>query len=182
MRPIDKSLRIEGNQIYLRPITLDDTDMVVKWRNSPEVMKNFIFRTPLTRKMHIDWFHNKIEQGLVYQFIICDKSTNQPLGSVYLQNFEEQHYRAEEGIFLGEEAAHGKGIGTEAAKLLIKYAFEVLGLHKLTARVLAYNLASAKMHERAGYIKESYLKDELFLDGRFEDLVFYGIINTATQK
>lgn len=178
MKPVDKDLRIEGNKIYLRPITLEDTDMVVKWRNSLNVMSNFIYRTPLTKEVHTNWFHTKIEQGLVHQFIICDKITNQPLGSVYLQNFEEQHYRAEEGIFLGEEAAYGRGIGTQASQLLTKYAFEVLGLHKLTARVLAYNTASCKMHEKAGYIKESYLKDELFLNGKFEDLIFYGIINT----
>lgn len=97
-----------------------------------------------------------------------------PLGSVYLQNFEEEHKKAEEGIFLGEEQAHGKGIGTEAAKLMLDYAFGELGLHKVAARVLAYNKASMRIHEKAGYVQEAYFKEELFLNGQYEDLVFFG--------
>ena len=50
-------------------------------------------------------------------------------------------------------------------------------MHKVVSRVLAHNQASIRMNEKAGYVKEAYLKDELFLDGQFEDLIFFGAIN-----
>lgn len=179
MEQVQRDLKIEGSQIYLRPITVEDTDDVVRWRNDKKIVENFIYRKNISREEHLDWLHNKVETGQVIQFIICDLRNDKPLGSIYLQNFNEVSRQAEEGIFLGEEEAYGRGIGTEAAKLVLDYAFSTLKLHKLTARVLGYNQGSRKMHEKAGYQQESYLKDELFLDGKYEDLIFYGAINPA---
>ncbi|MBE5876136.1 MAG: UDP-4-amino-4,6-dideoxy-N-acetyl-beta-L-altrosamine N-acetyltransferase [Lachnospiraceae bacterium] len=177
MEPTKKDVRVVGEKIYLRPITMEDTDLVVKWRNDEKVVRNFIYRKPISREEHIGWMEQKVATGRVIQFIVCDKQTDKPLGVVYIQNIEEEHSKAEEGIFLGEEEAFGRGIGTEAAKLMIRYAFETLGLHKLSARVLAYNTASCKMHESAGYRQEAYFRKELFLDGKYEDLIFYGILH-----
>lgn len=182
MEQVQKELRIEGKQIYLRPITIEDTDRVVRWRNDKKIVENFIYRKKISREEHLGWLHNKVETGQVIQFIICDLANDKPLGSIYLQNFNEESRQAEEGIFLGEEEAYGRGIGTEAAKLVLDYAFETLKLHKLTARVLSYNQGSRKMHEKAGYVMESYLQDELFLDGSYVDLIFYGAINPAEDK
>ena len=179
MEQVQKELRIEGKQIYLRPITLEDTDMVVKWRNNPEVVKNFIYRAKITREDHINWYRNKVETGQVIQFIVCDKKTDKPLGSAYLQNFDEVTRQAEEGFFLGDKEAFGRGIGTEGTKLLIEFAFQVLKLHKVTARILSSNYGSRRMVEKNGFVMEHYLRGELFLDGKYEDLTFYGVINPA---
>jgi UDP-4-amino-4,6-dideoxy-N-acetyl-beta-L-altrosamine N-acetyltransferase len=173
---------IEGNNIYLRPITVEDTDMVLSWRNKKEVVENFIYRKPITREEHLNWLATKVDKGLVHQFIVCLNEYNRPVGSVYLQHFDEENKKAESGIFMGDESIKGKGIGTEAIVLLKNYAFETLGLHKLMARVLAYNAASLRLHEKAGYIKEAYLKDELFIEGKFEDLVLFGAISPHSWR
>ena len=116
MEPLRKDLILEGAQIYLRPICAADTDRVVRWRNDKNVVKNFIYRIPLSREAHLDWLKNKVERGYVHQFVICRNEDKMPLGSVYLQNFEEQNKKAEEGIFLGEEQAYGhRGCKTNAA-------------------------------------------------------------------
>lgn len=175
-------LMIKGQQIYLRPITAEDTGMVVRWRNMPVVVENFIYRQPISCKEHENWLTQKVFKGFVHQFIVCRYERNVPLGSVYLQNFVEEHKRAESGIYLGEEEAYGKGIGTEAVKLLAEYAFATLGMHKLTARVLAHNMASRRLHEKAGYVQEACLRDELFLDGQYEDLILFGAINPGRYK
>lgn len=166
-----------GQRIYLRPITVEDTDLVLKWRNSKAVVENYIYRKPISREEHLSWLNDKVGTGLVHQFIICRLEDDKPLGSIYLQNFEETNRKAEEGIFLGEREAYGKGIGTEAAKLLLEYCFKELHLHKVSARALAYNQASLRMHEKAGYRQEAYFRDELWIDGKFEDLVFLGAFN-----
>jgi UDP-4-amino-4,6-dideoxy-N-acetyl-beta-L-altrosamine N-acetyltransferase len=177
MTPVNEDFRIRGQHIYLRPITAEDTDMVVAWRNHDEVVKNFIYRKPISREEHLNWLETKVNTGLVHQFVVCMNEDDMPIGSVYLQHFDEENSKAESGIFLGDECEKGKGIGTESLRLLMKYAFEVLGLHKLMARALSYNMASLKLHEKAGYLKEAYLKDELFIEGKYEDLVLFGAIN-----
>lgn len=177
MKPLDIDLRVKGEQVYLRPITVEDTDVVVRWRNEKIVVENFIYRKPISKEEHLNWLKNKVDTGLVHQFIICRNEDDLPLGSIYLQNFEEDNKKTEWGIFLGEKEAFGHGVGTEAAKLLLKHAFENLDYHKVVSRVLAYNKASVRMNEKAGYVQEAYLKDELFLDGKYEDLIFFGAIN-----
>jgi RimJ/RimL family protein N-acetyltransferase len=177
MECVKSDLIIKGEQIYLRPITVEDTDMAVKWRNEKVVVDNFIYRKPVTREDHLNWLENKVFKGLVHQFIICMNTDDFPVGSIYLQNFEEDNNKAEWGIYIGEEKAYGKGVGTEAARLLLEYAFNDLGIHKVISRVLAKNKASIRMNEKAGYVKEAYLKDELYIDGKYEDLILFGAIN-----
>lgn len=176
MEPVKPKMLIWGEQIYLRPIGAEDTKRIVEWRNQQDVVKNFIYRDVLSVHEHEQWLKNKVFTGLVHQFIVCMREQDTPVGCVYLQKFEKQHRRAESGIFLGETAIRGKGIGTQAVRLLAEYGFYQLGLHKITARVLASNKASARLHEKAGYRQEAYLKDELFLDGKYEDLLIFGAI------
>jgi UDP-4-amino-4,6-dideoxy-N-acetyl-beta-L-altrosamine N-acetyltransferase len=164
-------------KVYLRAITSEDTDMVVEWRNSKEVVENFIYRQPISLEEHKKWLETEVNTGLVHQFIICMSDSGKPVGSVYLQHFDEENHKAESGIFIGDADSKGKGIGTEAITLLKKYAFETLKLHKISARVLAYNTASVKMHEKAGYKIEAHLKDELLINGKYEDLILFGAIN-----
>ncbi|MDE7274360.1 MAG: GNAT family N-acetyltransferase [Lachnospiraceae bacterium] len=182
MEPMNKDIVIRGQQIYLRPITVEDTEMVVRWRNLPVVVKNFIYRKPVSCEDHENWLKNKVFKGLVHQFIVCRNEDDMPLGSIYLQNFEEENKKAEWGIYLGEEQAYGKGIGTEAAKLVLDYAFTTLGMHKVVSRVLERNKASIRMNEKAGYVREAYLKEELFLDGQYEDLILFGAINPGDKR
>ena len=51
---------INGESIYLRPITREDTALVVAWRNNPAVMQNFIFRQPFTAELHENWLRTKV--------------------------------------------------------------------------------------------------------------------------
>lgn len=178
---VDQSLRIEGERIYLRPITEEDTDMVLEWRNSKPVVENFIYRKPITREDHLHWLKTRVNTGEVIQFIICDKKTGRGVGSSYMQHIDMQNETAEFGIFMGNTEGLGKGVGTEANALTVSYAFQELGLHKLYSRVLSYNIASRKMLERVGYSEEGYFKDELVIEGKRTDVVFYGIINSADK-
>ena len=59
MEPMRKDLLIRGEQIYLRPITADDTELAVRWRNKPTVVENFIYRKPLSRADHEKWLAEK---------------------------------------------------------------------------------------------------------------------------
>lgn len=177
MKPMRKELLIEGDKIYLRPITIEDTELIVKWRNSKNVVKNFIYRKPISKQEHIDWFKTKVETGKVHQFIICGKEDDTPLGSVYLQNFDDENKKAEYGIFIGEQGVYGCGIGTAALGLLLKYGFEELHLHKIFGRILSYNKASIVIAQKLGCVQEAYLKEEIFINGKYEDLIFMAKIN-----
>ena len=89
----------------------------------------------------------------------------------FLRDIDDEHHKAEYGIFIGEDDARGKGVGTAAAELILKYGFEELKLHKIFLRVLADNGRAVHSYEKAGFKKEAYLKDDVFIDGKYRDII-----------
>lgn len=174
-------LRDEKAGIYLRPMTYDDTDNIIKWRNSEGVRKNFIYQALFTRQSHENWIKTKVETGEVVQFIICDLADDTPYGSVYIRDIDMTHKKGEYGIFIGEESARGRGLGSATAKLMLKYCFEELGLHRVYLRALAGNDRAIKSYENAGFKREGYLRDDVCIDGKFVDIVWMAAVNDADQ-
>ena len=134
---------LDGAAVTLRPITDADTDLIVKWRNTPSVVQNFIFRQTFTPEMHRSWLATKVATGQVVQY-----------------------------IFIGEESARGKGLGTETARLFTDFGFAGLHLHRVSLRVLAENTAARRSYEKAGFVQEGIFRDMELLDGQYRDVVF----------
>ncbi len=162
-------IRIEGRKTYLRPITGDDTDLIVKWRNQENVIKYFICRDEFTRESHEKWLKTRVETGEVVQFIVCLKNTDTPVGCTYIRDIDHVHNRAEYGVFIGEESVRGQGIGKEILNLTVDYAFKNLGLHRVYARVLPYNEASQKCFLSCGFTKEAQLRESVLINGEYVD-------------
>lgn len=165
-------MQIIGEKVILRPITMEDTDLVVSWRNQPAVQNNFIFRQKMTPQMHQAWMETKVAQGSVVQHIIIAKETSQPIGSVYFRDIDYSHESAEFGIFIGVDTGRGKGYGQETVRLFIKYGFEVLTLHRISLRVLAHNAQAIHIYQNAGFQQEGYFRDMVKIDGQFHDVIF----------
>lgn len=163
--------------VCLRMMTEEDTDLIVAWRNRDFVRERFIYQKPFTREGHLEWMKTQIETGRVVQMMICFAQTGQAVGSVYFRDIDREHRRAEYGIFIGEENALGKGLGTQAACLALDYAFHELKLHRVMLRVLADNVRARKSYERAGFTEEAYLRDDVFLNGKFCDVVLMAALN-----
>ena len=165
--------------IYLRLMTYADTDFIVAWRNSDSVRKNFIYQALFTRESHENWIHTMVETGKVVQMIICDLASDKPLGSVYIRDIDRHHNKAEYGIFIGESDARGRGVGTAAAKLMLRYCFEEEKLHRVYLRAFAENMQAIKSYEKAGFLREGLLREDFCIEGRYRDIVWMAAINPA---
>lgn len=167
--------RPESDQIYLRLMEIADTDKIVSWRNKDIVRNHFIYQEPFTKEGHLNWIHTQIESGNVVQFIICEKSGNRDVGSVYLRDIDREKKCAEYGIFIGEEDALGKGYGTQAADLILNYAFGKLKLRSVFLRVFADNIRARKSYEKAGFRLLTDKQETVVIDGEEKGVVFYEI-------
>lgn len=165
-----------GEKVILRPITMEDTCNIVNWRNNPLVQKNFIFREPFTNEMHNRWMETKVAAGEVIQYIIIEKESGMPVGSVYYRDVDNINNSAEFGIFIGENSARGKGFGTETTILFTRYGLKDLGLHRLSLRVLDGNDGAYKAYEKAGFKKEGTFRDMVYLDGEYRDVIFMSLL------
>jgi len=166
---------IFGSKVSLRPITSDDTELIVKWRNNPKVRCNFVYRNDFTVEGHTKWLTEVIGSGKAVQFLIIVNETSMPIGSVYLRDIDHDNDKAEFGIFIGEDSARGMGYGSEATRLICKYGFEQLYLHKIILRVFEYNSAAIRAYERAGFKREALFVDDLKFDGEYVNMIFMAL-------
>lgn len=149
---------LESEHLRFRPMTEDDTDLILKWRNSDAVKSNFLYRKDITRDQHLERFYTKVRSGEVIQFIIIDKDMDEPIGSVYLRDVDTVRKRAEYGIFIGEDNARGKGFGSETASRIVDFFFNELKLDLLYLRVLTGNKIAINSYKSAGF-KECKAED-----------------------
>lgn len=171
-------MNIKCNEdIILRSILESDTENVLRWRNSEFVKKNFNYQKEITEEDHKNWLLSKVDTGLVHQFIIFDVQLKKDIGSVYIKDVDRINNRAEYGVFLGEREVIGKGIGTTVTRAMIQYAFEDLRLHRLYLQVHKGNSGAIKCYEKAGFLREAILKDHVYVNGGYSDLLIMGIIN-----
>lgn len=91
------------------------------------------------------------------------------------------HQQAELGYWIGQPF-WGQGIATEAARCVIDHGFSCLGLERVYARHMGGNPASGRVMEKAGFMREGCLRRHFLKNGRFEDVLEYGILKSEYEK
>jgi RimJ/RimL family protein N-acetyltransferase len=99
-----------------------------------------------------------------------------PIGVINLRDFTNPHGTAEFGITIGAASDRGRGFGTEAVRLLLDYAFTVLGLHNVWLDTPAYNTAAIRAYEKAGFREIGRRRGARRLAGRRYDVVLMDCI------
>ncbi len=110
----------------------------------------------------------------VYQFAVEDLEDRRFLGRCGFVSLDRKNRHGEIAIHLGE--GRGRGRGADAVRILCRLGFEELGLHKVTARTVDYNLPCARCLEKCGFIQEGLLRDEVYRDGAWHGIRLYGLI------
>ncbi len=168
-------------QVHIRPITQDDTEKIVGWRNKDFVRKNFIYQKPFTVEGHTAWLKEQVEPGHVAQFIICLEDGSE-IGSVYLRDIDREAGTAEYGVFIGEEEALGRGFGTQAAEQMLDYGFETLCLDRIFLRLLEDNERAAKSYEKAGFRRVENRRESVRLEQGIRDVLFMEIERSVWES
>ncbi len=149
--------------IYIRPLKKEDALTSFKWRNNPDIWQ-FTGSKPdqrITPEIELNWIKKVLKEEDSKRFAICLKENDKYIGNIQLTNIRNR--TAEFHIFIGEQEFWGKGIGTEATKLLLKYAFEELKLKQVYLYVNPKNIAAIKSYEKCGFIFQQKIDDEKML-------------------
>ncbi len=170
---------LETERLLLRRVDKNDIKEVFALRSNPETMKYIprpLVKTDQDALDHIAMIENKIETNEGINWAITLNDNPKLIGIIGHYRIKPEHYRAEIGYMILPEF-NGKGIVTEAVREVVKYGFDIIKLHSIEAIIDPENLASAKVLEKNGFIKEAHLKENEFYEGRFLDSVIYSIIN-----
>lgn len=178
-----------GHKTILRPVALSDAPIFTRWMNDPETRRYLLRRFPFTEMAEEAWIKKQVDlsqnpNDLV--FVIETKDDQKPIGTMGLHRINWVDRNATTGTILGEPESRGKGYAMDAKMALLQYAFETLNLHKVISRAFSANVKSIEYSKRCGYVIEAVHKDEVFREGKFEDMTtlacFYNNWKKAAKK
>ncbi|MHC0036989.1 GNAT family N-acetyltransferase [Pseudoneobacillus sp. C159] len=177
-------MMIETERLILRPLHLDDADMIESLASEYEVAKTTLtIPHPYPKGAAEDFIKSVLESektGRILIYAMIEKETEQFLGIMNV-SIQSQYKRGELAYWVGKPF-WGKGYGTEAAKALLTYCFEKLELNKVFAAAFTDNPGSWRVMEKIGLSYEGTLKQHVARDGEFKDLCYYGILKENFYK
>ena len=175
-------MQLNGNNITLRAFKQQDAETLATLLNNSRVVANLrdYIPFPYTPKDAMDFIHLCQEENPRQNFAI--EHNKLFVGSIGLvKQVDVYRKSAEIGYWIGEPY-WGKGIATEAAKLITAYGFEQLELLKIFSAVFDLNKASQRVLEKAGYKLEAIIEKAIYKNHKLGEECRYGCINPFWDK
>jgi len=175
-----------GKLVTLRSVKRSDIAYFLKWFNDPEVIQYLGLYLPMTEmseeKFIEDLGGSRAQTTAMFIIEANEKNETKPIGSISLNGINPKDHNATFGIAIGEKDYWSRGYGTEAARLIIRYGFEQLNLHRIGSGAIGFNERSIRMHKRVGFTEEGRQRQAIFKNGAFQDHVLFGFLRDEWLK
>lgn len=173
---------LEGKSVRLRAPVLEDSQWRQALGHNPDITRMFggFIRAPksMTRVDAESWVQHLIDDP--YAWIIDAEGSG--IGEARLHHLNQQDQTASLAIGILDSAKLGRGLGCEAVSLLVEHAFNGLGLHRLSARVLAFNERAIGCYQSCGFFMEDRERESCRIGvQRYDDLVM-GLLATDSAR
>lgn len=171
------SSEIDSERLVLRSLTESSiTSSYLSWMNDVAVLKYLEVRySPPTSIDELVGYVNKINSDDKNIFLgVFLKKNNAHIGNIKLGPINYHHKRADIGFVIGDKKYWGQGFASESIQTLASYAFETLGLEKLTAGCYDGNIGSAKSLLSAGFVHEATLRSHVVFNDIRVDVLLFG--------
>jgi [ribosomal protein S5]-alanine N-acetyltransferase len=171
---------LTGERIYLRALMESDADgPYAAWFNDPEVCQgNSHHVFPYTKEAALGYIRHAKETRTELILAIVLKDSHRHIGNIALQGIHQLYRSAEFSILIGDKETWSKGFGKEAALLLLAHGFDTLNLNRISCGTFAGNAGMRKLAEGLGMKKEGERREAAWKNGKFVDVVEYGILRS----
>ncbi|WP_233600887.1 MULTISPECIES: GNAT family N-acetyltransferase [Micromonospora] len=162
--PTDFSIKptLTGERVLLRPLTADDAAAFQAILADPEVVR--LTGSPPQERFDLDrlrdWYGSRGAQTDRLDLAVVDRATGECVGEVVLNEWDPRNETCNFRTLIGP-AGRGRGLGTEAVRLIVGYGFERLGLHRIALEVFAFNPRARRVYEKVGFVAEGTLRQVL---------------------
>ncbi|MFC6753412.1 GNAT family N-acetyltransferase [Halorubrum tibetense] len=166
---------LDGDEVALRTIEEEDLEFLQKHINDSSVWRAIGSSDPVNGPQEREFFEDVVCDGDGVHLLVAVDGA--PAGTVGLSPTPDEADAMELGYWIAE-GFRRQGHGREAARLLTNYGFRQRGLHRIAARVFAFNDASQALLESLGYVREGTSREAVFVDGRYWDVHWYGVLES----
>lgn len=104
------------------------------------------------------------------------------IGHCGLYHINSRNGSAELDLCIGDVGSRHQGIGETIGRILLRYSFAQLNLHRLRAQTMKANVVAARLLHKLGFSQEAGLREVTFRDGQFQDWLVFGILQREWQS
>lgn len=170
---------LRGEFVDLRPLTVADAGLTLRWRNGARA--RHLPQGAMTLEAQEQWIATRPSTEFN---LVIDLKSGKPVGMISLVSVDNLHRRAEAGRFLigEEEAVRGIPAAVEAMKLLYEFAFDRLDLVRIYGTIASDNTPMYKWQVYLGMKEEGRLRQHYFIAGHFQDAICVGLLQEEYRQ
>lgn len=169
---------MKGKNVYIRVLEEKDLEKNTSWMNNPEISEIMGYLPTKNLLNQRKWFESISIDNSRFIFAICLLENDEHIGNVGLGNIDYISRHCMLNIFIASDKDRQKGIGTEATKLVLDFAFMKLNMNKVHLRTSENNILANKMYSNLGFSKEGVLRQHYFTEGKYENKIIYSILRS----
>lgn len=183
---------LEGKRLRLRPVGRVDIPALFEWYRDPKLMSLYdgiafsAESLEVFRDQYALWLDNDVEFGLAGAFIMELRDSNRGVGECSWMLVDrtgpESPAIFQVGGLIGPPELRGKGLGTEALRLLRDFLFQSQGAHRLEALTVAFNSGAMKTLHHNGFVREGVLREAVLVDGQWRDRVIFSLLRREWES
>lgn len=170
---------LHGRCVTLRELQLSDAPSLLALLTTEEVSR-FISPPPTTLdgfEKFITWTHRQRAAGQYACFAVVPEGTDVAVGIFQVRALSAGLETAEWGFVIGSPY-WGRGLFAEGAPMVLEFAFETVGVHRLEARACVENGRGNGALRKAGAVVEGTLRQSFLKDGRYYDQYLWTVLDT----
>ncbi|GAA0776682.1 GNAT family protein [Clostridium subterminale] len=169
--------KLVGDKCYLSPADATIADKVARWSNDLRVsIRTGDISDMITVDAQREYLNGMNEGG--YAFYIIDSENDEAIGVIRLMRISHIHRNAVLGMFIGDSNHRNKGIGTEATKLILDFAFNVINLRNIMIETFSFNERAINLCKKIGFKEIGRRRNAIIYGNNEFDEVFMDLLNT----
>lgn len=142
---------LNTERTILKPMSEQDAESIVKWRNDDEVLKNLFLQKKITIEDHMNWFEKYQTDETRMEWVIHLKEGQVRIGTIGLSSIDYVNHSAEYGILIGEKEYWGQGYAFEVSQAILDFGYTNLKLDLIYLNVFETNIGAIKLYEKLGF-------------------------------
>ncbi len=175
---VTDDVRLEGELVLLRPRVDEDLELFSRWHSNPDV-RHWLHMSEMpeqTLEIERQRWHIARNDPTRASFVI-ETLDGVSIGNILLIGIDALHRRAELGIAIGEKGDWGRGYGTDAIRVILRYAFEVLKLRRVELITDVDNERGIRAYEKCGFVREGVLRAKRLRYGEPLDMLIMSVLS-----
>lgn len=178
-----RTRKLAGQGVQLRRHDRANYQLYARWYGDEEIWRLTSWMAEPMHEVGVKrLFEDREASSLEDSFAIHKEGEEEPIGVISLMNISEANASADLSVIVGERKDRDQGLGTEAIRVILRYAFEELGLNRVGLSVFEFNEAAISAYEKLGFEREGRMQRAIRRDEEYHDAILMRILDSEWRE